>query len=102
MKNSILQPRTKLVNFRVTDEEYEALRQASIVRGSRCLSDFARVAVMQAASSANVAAEPAAMPHFVVIDRRITAIESEIARLVNRFSADRVPAAEAPQETEQE
>lgn len=78
MKNSILQPRTKLVNFRVTHDEYDKLRNASIARGARCLSDFARVAVMQAAEGTGGADE-------AEIDRRITAIESEMARLANRM-----------------
>jgi hypothetical protein len=88
MKNSILQPRTKLVNFRVTDNEYEALRHASIACGARCLSDFARLAVLQAASSANAtaAAEPERTAHLLVFDRRISAIENEIARLMDHFS----------------
>jgi uncharacterized protein (DUF1778 family) len=87
MKNSILQPRTKLVNFRVTDEEYEALRHASIARGARCLSDFARIAVMQAASAAitTPAIDVAPTPHLVVFDRRISAIETQVARLVNHL-----------------
>jgi hypothetical protein len=78
MKNSILQPRTKLVNFRVTEDEYEKLRSASVARGARCLSDFARVAVMQAAGGAATSADPD-------FHRRIAAIESEVARLANRF-----------------
>jgi hypothetical protein len=73
MKNSMLQPRTKLVNFRVTEEEYEKLRSASVERGARCLSDFARVAVMQAAGDD------------ADFGRRIAAIECEMARLANRF-----------------
>ena len=99
MKNSILQPRTKLVNFRVTDEEYEALRYASIARGARCLSDFARIAVMQAASAATpaVAGDAPATTHLVVFDRRISAIETQVARLVNHFSP-RDAAAPEPKE----
>src|ERR1017187_9362681 len=34
--------RTRLVNFRVTDEEFERLKTASGRQGARCLSDFAR------------------------------------------------------------
>ena len=100
MKNSILQPRTKLVNFRVTDEEYDTLRDASITGGARCLSDFARAAVLQAASSTRAAhaGEPAAVPHMAGLDRRIAAIETEVARLVNRFPSDEPPAVSNDQE----
>jgi hypothetical protein len=34
--------RTRLINFRVTPEEYERLREASSAQGITCFSDFAR------------------------------------------------------------
>ncbi len=39
--------RTRTVNFRVSPEEYEQLRQACAAEGARSLSDFARMAVFR-------------------------------------------------------
>lgn len=47
---SVFRVRNRLVNFRVTDEEYERLRSASLASGARSLSDFARAAVLRAAA----------------------------------------------------
>lgn len=44
---SVLKPRNRLVNFRLTEEEFEHLRQACGDQGARSLSDFARSAVMR-------------------------------------------------------
>lgn len=44
---SVLKPRNRLVNFRLTEEEFEQLRQACGDQGARSLSDFARSAVMR-------------------------------------------------------
>ena len=45
---SVLKPRNRLVNFRLTEEEYSALYLASGKSGARSLSDFARSAVLRA------------------------------------------------------
>ena len=44
---SITNPRTKLVNFRLSEDEFQNLREASIQFGARSLSDFARSAVLR-------------------------------------------------------
>ncbi len=48
---SVLKPRNRLVNFRLTEEEYSALHLASGKSGARSLSDFARSAVLRAMES---------------------------------------------------
>jgi hypothetical protein len=44
----ILKRRTRLVSFRVSDEEYEALLATSAAQGARSISDFSRTALCQA------------------------------------------------------
>ena len=43
---SVLKPRNRALVFRLTQEEYDALRATSIARGARNLSHFARSAVL--------------------------------------------------------
>ena len=40
-----VKPRSRLVTFRVTEDEYEELRQACLVVGSRSVSELARTAL---------------------------------------------------------
>ncbi len=45
----VYRPRTRLVNFRVNEEEYATLLAACSQNGARSVSDFARLAVMRQA-----------------------------------------------------
>jgi hypothetical protein len=47
MAMSVLKRRTKLVSFRVSDEEYEKLQGACVAEGARSISDFARAALQR-------------------------------------------------------
>lgn len=42
---TVLKRRSRIVIFRVTDDEYERLRSACLTRGARNVSDFARNAL---------------------------------------------------------
>jgi hypothetical protein len=42
---AVFKPRTRLVSFRLSDDEYEHLRKASLSRGARSVSDYARAAL---------------------------------------------------------
>jgi hypothetical protein len=76
--------RTRLVNFRVTDEEFERLKNASGRQGARCVSDFARGLIL---GQPNL--RPAFESHddaLVAFERRLTALERSMARLVASVS----------------
>ncbi|MBM3767792.1 MAG: hypothetical protein FJW32_20585 [Acidobacteria bacterium] len=45
---AITKPRTRLVNFRVSEDEFKSLREACETGGARSISDFARHAVLGA------------------------------------------------------
>ena len=44
---AVTKPRNRLVNFRLTEEEFQSLRTASSESGARSISDFARSAVLR-------------------------------------------------------
>ena len=48
---AVLTARRRLVTFRLTNDEFEALRHTCEVEGWRSISDFAREAVMQRVES---------------------------------------------------
>jgi len=75
--------RSRLINFRVTDEEFERLKTASVVQGSRCLSEFARMVMLGTAADPLSPAETESLgSRLSVFDRRLTVLESNVARLL--------------------
>ena len=80
----ILRPRSRLLSFRMTGEEYEQLRTVSIARGARCLSEFARSVLLDAMQSP--AQEPCSATGACHVERRIAAIEVGIAALTEHLS----------------
>jgi hypothetical protein len=54
----VFKPRNRLVNFRLSEEEFEKLRASCSLYGARSLSDFARAAVMRSVASGH-SSEPA-------------------------------------------
>ena len=43
---AVTKPRNRLVNFRVSEDEFQSLREACETGGARSISDFARSAVL--------------------------------------------------------
>jgi uncharacterized protein (DUF1778 family) len=80
--------RNRLINFRVTDEEFDRLKTASALNHSRCLSDFARSAILETAR----AYEPApnltdsVASQLQAFDRRLAALESHMSRLFDAIA----------------
>jgi hypothetical protein len=63
---AVTKPRNKVLIFRLTQDEYQALQAAS--SGARSLSDFARTKLMRSLS------EPA-------LDQQILELKSSVARI---------------------
>jgi hypothetical protein len=76
--------RSRLVNFRVTDEELEQLKAAASVQGSRCLSEFARLVMLGTATGAQLPAVSESLNgKLSLFDRRLNVLEANVARLVD-------------------
>jgi hypothetical protein len=78
--------RGRLVNFRVTDDEFEQLKTACDRQGARCLSAFARQVMLRA---------PDANPEdfdrkLAVLDRRLSTLEVSLSRLFNALAVSSV------------
>ena len=71
--------RGRLVNFRVTDDEFEQLKLACDRFGERCLSAFARRVMLSAPPSA---AEDYSV-QMAAFDRRLSTLEISMSRLSN-------------------
>ena len=77
--------RTRCVNVRVTDEEFERLKTACAQRGDRCLSDFARQVMLEGAAPREISAD-----RLQSFERRLAVLEDSISRLSNAFACPAV------------
>jgi hypothetical protein len=78
--------RGRLVNFRVTDDEFEQLKTACDRQGARCLSAFARK-VMLSAPDAHAEDYDRKL---AVLDRRLSTLEVSLSRLFNALAISSV------------
>ena len=78
----VINPRTKLVNFRLSEEEFEDLRQACGSLGARSISDFARSAVL---GKFKLAAEPAIENRLVAMNSKVGELESSLNNLMRQL-----------------
>jgi len=82
--------RSRLVNFRVTDEEFEQLKTAATVQGARCLSEFARLVMLGTATGRYPpAAQEPLDCKLSLFDRRLNVLESNVARLVDALASEK-------------
>ena len=86
----MLRARTRLISLRITEEEYQAIRQASADGGARCVSEFARNALLGSAHSAP-AVRPVSEPHECGLlrgfDQRLTRVENELEKVAGEVHA---------------
>ncbi len=86
------QIRNRILTIRVSDDEFEQLKTTAELRGSRCLSDFARSIMLETASrgSASLGTWEGRMLSF---ERRLSALESGLGILHSALSthAQRLP-----------
>lgn len=79
---SVLKPRNRLVNFRLSDEEFAAMNAACEKSGARSLSDFARGAVLYAVEQADRGVRVTAEASTVPLDGMIAQLERRIEQIL--------------------
>ena len=85
----MLKTRNRIINFRVTEDEFMRLRDASVERGCRCLSEFARIALLRSLESApeeNTSA-PNGHEKILTLELRVGLVELGLSRLEGRVSS---------------
>ena len=79
---AVINPRTKLVNFRLSEEEFDDLRQACGSLGARSISDFARTAVL---GKFKQAGEPALENRLVEMNSKVGELETDLHNLIRQL-----------------
>lgn len=86
----VFKPRNRLVNFRLSEEEFEKLRASCALTGARSLSDFARAAVMRsvgAGPDSNATGERGGQIGATRIDQKVYDLESRVGELMHMIQA---------------
>jgi hypothetical protein len=78
---SVLRPRNRLVNFRLSQQEYETVKAVYALRGARSVSDFARTAVLRSAGVAESSHGPA-QSHLSNLEHKVAELESRVTTLL--------------------
>jgi hypothetical protein len=97
---SVFKPRNRLVNFRLSEEEFDKLKALCPLHGARSISDFARSSVLERLDRQPDTAPPASMipPSYAGhLDNKVNDLETRVDQLLNMLNAvGFTNAAEAP------
>ena len=84
---SVIDPRNRLVNFRLSESEFESLRTACLAMGARSISDFARSAVLERMSRHQPNGEELNNRRVFQLDNKVSELETRVGQLLNLLSA---------------
>jgi hypothetical protein len=83
---SVLRPRNRLVNFRLSEDEFESLKLACENSGARSISDFARGSVLERIG-ATAETKPAPGSRVSHLDQKVSELEGRVGELLNLLYA---------------
>ncbi len=78
---AVFRRRTRVVSFRLSDDEYESLRQVSLAEGARSVSDYARVALCRLLGGPREAGGDGIEAKVVQLDGQMQALQNELRHL---------------------
>jgi hypothetical protein len=88
---TVLKRRTRMVNFRLSEDEYADLKSLCIGKGARSISDFTREAVCSLVSTNNHGTADRAEPTVQELRGKFEELDREVKRLAQLLEG--VPAA---------
>jgi hypothetical protein len=83
---SVLRPRNRLVNFRLSEDEFESLKLACENSGARSISDFARGSVLERIGSTQQA-QSVPGGRVTNLDQKVSELEGRVGELLNLLQA---------------
>ena len=75
---AIQKPRTRLVNIRLSEEEFASLQRATTESGARSISDFCRNAILKSSGTGQ--------QDLHEVERRLGQLENTMTQLADRLS----------------
>lgn len=84
----VFKVRNRLINFRVTEDEFRQIKAAAAVQGCRCTSDFARMVMLGTAHGGGTQGAEELDTQMTSLTRRLANLESDVARLTGKLGAE--------------
>lgn len=78
---SVINPRNRLVNFRLSEIEFEKLKAACLEHGARSISEFARSSVLNSLDAPNVAMSEK-RGRMTDLDQKVAELEIRVDQLL--------------------
>ena len=88
---AVIKPRNRLVNFRVSEDEFKSLREACETGGARSISDFARCAVLTTPGGKPPESDEILRLRLALIDEKMGEVDAKLV-LIARMLRDTAPA----------
>lgn len=88
---SVFRPRNRLVNFRLSEDEFEKLRTSCERLGARSISDFARSSVLERMEAPTGTSAPPAK--IQTLDNKVAELERRVGQLLQLVEATGVSSA---------
>ena len=80
---AVLKRRSRIVSFRLSQEEYEAVKDTSIAQGARSISGFARAATCSFSALRDGLPEQAGETTIRTLHRKVEQLDREVRRLAH-------------------
>jgi hypothetical protein len=93
---AVLKPRTRLVYFRVSEEEFQQFNRICESEGVRCLSDLVRSAMERVVNGPALNGNESVAIHLRSVDDRIAQLAAELRRLSDFILRAAVPNQDSP------
>ena len=89
----VLKRRSRIVSFRLSQEEYDALKDTCLAEGARSISDFARSAACRLARNGN-GSDETLQAAVLTLQERVEELDRELKRLAHLLEASQPAAPE--------
>ncbi|MBM3810194.1 MAG: hypothetical protein FJW20_01035 [Acidimicrobiia bacterium] len=83
---SVLRPRNRLVNFRLSEDEFEKLKSSCEQFGARSVSDFARSSVLNRIEAGD-ARQNGSNLRLTGLDQKVSNLETRVDQLIRLLGA---------------
>jgi len=83
---SVINPRNRLVNFRLSEVEFEKLKAACLEQGARSISEFARTSVLRSLEQQPGPADGGA-GQVKELDKKVAELEIRVEQLLRLLAA---------------
>lgn len=86
---AVFKPKTRVISFRLSEEEYQSLRQRSLAQGAHSVSDYARLILCRF-----LAGQPSHVPDefeakVVELDEKMRQVEHQLKQLARAIRQSR-------------